>query len=260
MNGAATGGQIVLGGRIKPAVRRRESLAARQPVLVAGELLLQALRAEGVQVSGGLEVRWEAGEVLGRGCATGAIDACTARRLAALESPPLSAVTQAFLGPSQNWDRGTGPQEPRPRVWSTRRLGGGPAGRRGNAHTGLCGADRRPGPAGRLWSFRLRPGHTTRAGGRAVSRCGSRRRRTYSSKPSRLPESAGPTLSGRLRGLEGRVFAKTGTLAHVNALAGYLRRDNGREMVFAILTGNSGLESREVRDAVDELVRELVQW
>ena len=68
------------------------------------------------------------------------------------------------------------------------------------------------------------------------------------------------THAYRLRDLQGRVFAKTGTLKHTNSLSGYLVRDNGREMVFSILTNNSGLETRDMREVIDRLVVELSSW
>src|SRR5690606_3205118 len=46
------------------------------------------------------------------------------------------------------------------------------------------------------------------------------------------PGLAGSTLSSRLDALEGRMFAKTGTIANVNGLSGYLVADNGRELLF----------------------------
>ena len=43
------------------------------------------------------------------------------------------------------------------------------------------------------------------------------------------------TLAGRLRGtpLEGRLFAKTGSLNATNALSGYLLTRNGRTLLFS---------------------------
>jgi D-alanyl-D-alanine carboxypeptidase/D-alanyl-D-alanine-endopeptidase (penicillin-binding protein 4) len=65
------------------------------------------------------------------------------------------------------------------------------------------------------------------------------------------------TLGTRLEDLEGRVFAKTGSLRHVNALSGYLVTDGGRELLFAILSNGSNLPAIEVRDRIDAFVREL---
>jgi D-alanyl-D-alanine carboxypeptidase/D-alanyl-D-alanine-endopeptidase (penicillin-binding protein 4) len=71
------------------------------------------------------------------------------------------------------------------------------------------------------------------------------------------PGEEGSTLASRLDGLEGRLFAKTGTISNVNSLSGYLVTDQGREVVFSILTNGSGLPASLVRDSMDRLVRTL---
>ena len=67
------------------------------------------------------------------------------------------------------------------------------------------------------------------------------------------------TLEERLPGLEGRLFAKTGTISNVNALSGYLTRNDGTELTFSILTNGSGLPASTVRAAIDALVRTLAE-
>jgi D-alanyl-D-alanine carboxypeptidase/D-alanyl-D-alanine-endopeptidase (penicillin-binding protein 4) len=71
------------------------------------------------------------------------------------------------------------------------------------------------------------------------------------------PGEAESTLERRLESLEGRLFAKTGTITHVNALSGYLVTDGGRTLVFSLLTNVSGRESGAVRRAMDTWVRAL---
>ncbi len=68
------------------------------------------------------------------------------------------------------------------------------------------------------------------------------------------------TLKGRLRGTpaEGRVFAKTGSLRGVAALAGYARTVKGEERVFAIFCNNFTADDREARAAIDEIVKAIV--
>jgi D-alanyl-D-alanine carboxypeptidase/D-alanyl-D-alanine-endopeptidase (penicillin-binding protein 4) len=68
------------------------------------------------------------------------------------------------------------------------------------------------------------------------------------------PGVEGTTLSSRLPDLEGRVFAKTGTIANVNSLSGYVTTEGGRRLVFSIMTNGSGLPSASVRRAIDALV------
>lgn len=67
------------------------------------------------------------------------------------------------------------------------------------------------------------------------------------------------TLSHRLTAYKGRLHAKTGTIANVNSLSGYLRTDDGRDLVFSILTNGSGLPSSRVRAAMDRIVTLLAQ-
>jgi D-alanyl-D-alanine carboxypeptidase/D-alanyl-D-alanine-endopeptidase (penicillin-binding protein 4) len=73
------------------------------------------------------------------------------------------------------------------------------------------------------------------------------------------PGEEDSTLERRLPELEGRVFAKTGTISNVNSLSGYLVRDDGREVIFSILTNGSGLPSSRVRAAIDDVVRGLAR-
>lgn len=61
------------------------------------------------------------------------------------------------------------------------------------------------------------------------------------------------TLANRLRALEGRMFAKTGTIANVNSLSGYLVAADGRELLFSILTNGSGRPSGAVRAGIDRI-------
>ena len=50
-----------------------------------------------------------------------------------------------------------------------------------------------------------------------------------------------------------RIFAKTGTMAHVNALSGYARRRDGSWVAFSILVNNSNQSSAAVRGVMDKI-------
>jgi D-alanyl-D-alanine carboxypeptidase/D-alanyl-D-alanine-endopeptidase (penicillin-binding protein 4) len=65
------------------------------------------------------------------------------------------------------------------------------------------------------------------------------------------------TLSRRLPHLEGRLSGKTGTLNSVNALSGYVRTHDGRDLIFSILSNASGLGSGPVVSAIDRMVDAL---
>jgi D-alanyl-D-alanine carboxypeptidase/D-alanyl-D-alanine-endopeptidase (penicillin-binding protein 4) len=73
------------------------------------------------------------------------------------------------------------------------------------------------------------------------------------------PGLRGGTLSNRLTGLEERLAAKTGTISNVNALSGYLRSADGRDITFSILTNASGRASSDVRRGIDALVQALAR-
>ncbi len=64
------------------------------------------------------------------------------------------------------------------------------------------------------------------------------------------------TLSHRFRGagVASKLFAKTGTLTHVSALAGYLETAPGSHLAFSVLVNNSGVPAASMRRFIDELV------
>jgi D-alanyl-D-alanine carboxypeptidase/D-alanyl-D-alanine-endopeptidase (penicillin-binding protein 4) len=68
------------------------------------------------------------------------------------------------------------------------------------------------------------------------------------------------TLSGRFRGTAaaGRVHAKTGSLTHVAALAGYIERPNGQRLAFSVFANNSQAPGGEIRQVIDRFVAALL--
>jgi D-alanyl-D-alanine carboxypeptidase/D-alanyl-D-alanine-endopeptidase (penicillin-binding protein 4) len=63
------------------------------------------------------------------------------------------------------------------------------------------------------------------------------------------------TLSGRFKRtpLEGKLFAKTGTLNEVNALSGYLIAASGKKIVFSILVDGHLPGSEAEIHAIDRI-------
>lgn len=64
------------------------------------------------------------------------------------------------------------------------------------------------------------------------------------------------TLERRLLSVRGRIVAKTGTLAHASALAGYLTT-GGERLAFAILLDNYAGGAHEAQAAIDAVALAL---
>ena len=59
--------------------------------------------------------------------------------------------------------------------------------------------------------------------------------------------------------LEGRVMAKTGSVARVNALSGYVERAKGGALVFSIIVNNHASPTRAVLAQIDSVVLEMAR-
>jgi D-alanyl-D-alanine carboxypeptidase/D-alanyl-D-alanine-endopeptidase (penicillin-binding protein 4) len=68
------------------------------------------------------------------------------------------------------------------------------------------------------------------------------------------------SLRNRMKGspAEGHVFAKTGSVSHVAALAGYVDRPDGRRLAIAILANNASAKARDLSSAIDLICARLV--
>lgn len=219
------------------------SVATRDPVREAAAALHRVLRERGVRVRDGWRVRWDR-----------PVDTVPSSRLVTFVSPPLMEIAEAILEPSQNWmteqlAKALGGSDSTRAGWSTglRRIE--------RILTETVGVD--------TLDLALRDGSGLSAYNLVTPRAVVGLLRWVRGQPwgdayrnaLAEPGEEGSTLSRRLEGLEGRLWAKTGTISNVNSLSGYLVTDEGRTVVFSLLTNGSGLPSNVVRRGMDDIVR-----
>jgi D-alanyl-D-alanine carboxypeptidase/D-alanyl-D-alanine-endopeptidase (penicillin-binding protein 4) len=262
--------KLVLEGTIPRGGRRVLEVATRDPVRQAAAALARAIEEAGIPLRGGWRVAWEPREPLAGGCRSGELAACGARRVAALASPPLSEIVRAVLEPSQNWIaeqllRSLGTvQEPvgcceQPAPVSPRAGWEEGLGRVRGFLVDTVGID--------PLDLSLRDGSGLSVQNlvtpRALVRLLDYARTSPWGDPFRSalaePGEEDGTLENRLAGLEGRLYAKTGSLTHVATLSGYLVGPGSRTVIFSILSNGAGLPSSVTREAIDRMVRELAQ-
>ena len=233
------------------------TFATRDPVRQAAAALHRAIEKTGVAVEGGWRVAWEPGEAFGEGCVTGATRPCTnGRLLTALDSPPLVEVLSGTLKPSQNWIaeqivRTLGTGEGQRASWFS-----GTGAVRAHVET-TVGVD----PV----DLNVVDGSGLSVQNLVSPRSLVRLLRYSHARPwgslyrAMLPQPGeeGSTLSERLLELKGRLFAKTGSLTNVGALAGYLIDRRGREIAFAVMVNGANLPAAAVREGIDAVVLRL---
>ncbi len=225
-------------------------LNVQDPDFEAAAAFARILGDHGIEIDGSIGVRRE--EPL---CLAG----CEAvMPLAQLESPPLIDIAQGVLEPSQNWMaeqlvRALGTTEEGPAGWPT----GTRAMRRIlQSDFGLDSLDLTIRDGSGLSAYNL---VTPRA---LVGLLEAVHRKPWAAGYASAlaePGEDDSTLSNRLEGLEGRVYAKTGTITHVNSLSGYIDTLDGRRLAFAMLTNASGVRASHVRRLIDRVVRRLAE-
>jgi D-alanyl-D-alanine carboxypeptidase/D-alanyl-D-alanine-endopeptidase (penicillin-binding protein 4) len=263
-------------GRVPAGQADTIHLSQRNPVELASRALGHALARRGIDVRSGVRIAWLPGEPVGLGeCRTGGQERAEGETLgseplaygltecpeAALlhshASPPLREIVAAILEPSQNWIteqlvRTLGAERGAEGSWEE--------GFRVEQEflTDVVGVD--------SLDLRFRDGSGLSAYNLVTPRALVqilRYMRTTENGPTYRSAMAEPgeegTLRRRLPGLEGQVFAKTGTITWVNSLSGYLVTNRGREVVFSILSNGSGLPSTLVRRGIDEIVESIAQ-
>jgi len=235
------------------------TVAIRDPVRQATAALQRALVNRGITMEGTAQVAWIEGIRVGRGCVSGKVDECpNAGRLFTIESPPLGDIAKAVLEPSQNWIaeqliRALGAELGKEGSWNE---GLGVVRRFLIEDMGVDSLDVAPRDGSGLSAYNL-------VTPRAIVTILSHVRDGPLAQPYRdalaAPGEENSTLANRLLDLEGRLFAKTGTISNVNSLSGYLIRADGSEVIFSILSNGSGMASAPVRRTIDEVVRILAR-
>lgn len=248
---------LVLRGRVEAGATDTLHYALRDPVRQATATLERILGERGIEVGAGAWIAWDEGTALNAGCPAGAATSCPgARRIAGLASPQLSEIVEAILEPSQNWMteqliRALGAERGESGSWEagteviTRFL---------VDEVGIDSLDLAPRDGSGLSAYNL---VTPRALVGILRYMASGPNSTVYRHALAEPGEEDSTLERRLAGLEGRVFAKTGTISNVNSLSGYLVGKDGREVVFSILSNGSGLPSSRVRAALDDVISVL---
>jgi len=249
--------RIVLDGRVRADRVDTLTFAIRDPVRQATAALERILRERGIEAVGGWGVVWEPGVDLGGTCVSGSVGRCPAAfRVGDLTSPPMVEIVQAILEPSQNW-----------MTEQLVRTLGAELGEEGSWEGGLDVVTRFLVDQVGVDSLDISPrdGSGLSSADLVTPRALVRILRYMAAGPNgeafrhalAEPGEEDSTLERRLPGFEGRVYGKTGTIANVNSLSGYLVRDDGREVVFSILSNGSGLPSSRVRATIDEVVAVL---
>ena len=240
--------------------------AMADPAGDALRTLQSALQDAGVTVHNGARIAWRTSHKPKSDChfrdATGAhLRGPTGpRTLGSLRSPPLLDILPAMLGPSQNWMA----EQLVRRLAEGCNTPGAPAPLEGSWELGLeqleatlvqefgisyDAVDARDGSG-------LSPYNLATARALVLALLGAQERPWGRAFKQALaePGEAESTLERRLRTLEGRLFAKTGSLTHVNSLSGYLTRDDGSEVAFSLITNTSGRSVAAVRSAIDRWI------
>ena len=240
---------LTMTGTMPPNSADTSEIALPDPEMFATRALIDALKRRGISVTGNPRIVRDSGELRAFP---------QTRPVFAMQSPPLREIIGGLLKPSQNWIaeqllKTLGAMKGRGGTWR----GGLQVERRyliDVAHidsmqfslsdgSGLS-AQNLMTPRG----FVMLLEHArTQPWGKAY----------YDALPK--PGMRGGTLSSRLSGLESRVAAKTGSIANVNSLSGYVRTENGRDLTFSIVTNGSGRPSAEVRRAIDALVQAMAR-
>lgn len=239
---------LVVIGSIAPNDADSSWVAQPDPERYAAEALSAALARKHIEVTGAIRIIHERGELA----------SMQARTVVTIKSPPLKDIVAGILRPSQNWI-----------TEQLLKTLGALKGNGGSWREGLRVERRYLIDAVHIDSleFSLNDGSGLSAQNVIAPHAfvmlleHARRQAWGDIYRAALPTPGmrGGTLSNRLPGLETRLSAKTGTIANVNSLSGYLQTADGRHVTFSILTNGSGRASADVRHAIDVLVQALAR-
>ncbi len=223
-----------------------ETATVADPAVYAARVLQGELAARGIQLAGTVRVLRDTAE------ARAATAAGAPRALASWTSAPVAQIVAACLKPSDNW-----------LAEQLLKTLGAQKGGTGSWRAGLT-VERAflTGPVGLdSLDFSLRDGSGLSAQNLLTAHAIVRLLAYDRAQPwgetyrAALAEPGQPgTLQRRLVAYAGRLHAKTGSIANVNSLSGFLRTDDARELVFSIMTNGSGVPASQVRAGIDRIV------
>jgi D-alanyl-D-alanine carboxypeptidase/D-alanyl-D-alanine-endopeptidase (penicillin-binding protein 4) len=215
------------------------SAALEDPARYAATVFSEVLAARGITASGPVETSQQPLPP-------------AVRVLAAHEGPPLAEALKAVNKPSQNLHA-----ESMLRLLGARRRGVGSA---GAGHEAVLEFLKRMGVDSKDWSLQDGSGLSRSdllTPHEMVSLLAAMDRHPHAAAfRATLPIAAQDgTLKNRMRGTaaDGRLAAKTGTLRHVNALAGYVTTRGGSRLAFSMMVNHHTSGGAPATAAIDEI-------
>ncbi|MDD5541548.1 MAG: D-alanyl-D-alanine carboxypeptidase/D-alanyl-D-alanine-endopeptidase [Acidobacteriia bacterium] len=238
---------------------QQESLAVEEPARVAAEALRRALEAKGVVLYGRVRVLhrelWDVGPTIG------APPLKIAQRtvLAEIVSHPLSEDLKVIAKVSQNLHAEV-----------LLRLIGAQVKNEGSVRAGLAAEHEFLNQAGvNDNDYQLNDGSGMDGHNLVAPRATVQLLRYNWAQPYRdafvdLLPIAGTdgTIASRFKetAAAGKVFAKTGTLTHANALSGYATSPSGEHFAFSMMTNNHAQDSKLATDTMDKVLETILTY